>query len=101
MKGTTIIISALFIMLGLGIKTVISKSQETLYNCTVLTVDVDGNQTYRTGKFTEGQLDNIKEYGGGMLGIHVTTLREQDSTYTGLVGKQEEAFSGAVGCKKI
>lgn len=101
MKGTTIIISVLFITLGLGIKTVISKSQEALYNCTVLTVDVDGKQTYRTGKFDQSQLEKISEYGGGMLGIHVDSLREQDTAYNGLVGKQEEAFSGAVACKKI
>lgn len=101
MKVITFGVCALFILFGLGCYAVGTKAQETLYSCTVLTVDVDGNQTYRAGKFTEGHLDNIKEYGGGMVGVHVTTLREQDSTYTGLVGKQEEAFSGAVACKKI
>lgn len=101
MKVVTMFVCVLFIIFGLGFYAVASKAQETLYNCTVLTVDIDGNQTVRAGKFEEGQLEKISEYGGGMLGAHVDSLRTQDGNFTGLIGKQEEAFSGAVACKKL
>lgn len=102
MKVITICVCALFIIFGLGCYAVSTKAQETLYNCTVLTVDMDGNKTYRTGKYEQGQLETIVEHGGGMLGAHVEMLQKNDSNdYVSPILKQEEAFSGAVACKKI
>lgn len=101
MKVLTAVIAVLFVIFGLSCYMVVQKVQGTPYQCSVLTVDADGNKTYRDGKFTQGQLDAISEHGGGMLGSHVEMMQENDSgDYISPILKQEESFGGAVVCKK-
>lgn len=101
MKALWAVLVVLIVIMGMGIYMVVQKVQETPYQCSVLTVDADGNKTYRDGKFTQDQLDAISEHGGGMLGSHVEMMQENDSgDYISPILKQEESFGGAVVCKK-
>lgn len=101
MKGIIAVVFTLFIMFGFGVYMVVHKAQEIPYDCTVLTVDIDGKKTYRNGQYLESQLVTISEYGGAMLGVHVDNLTEDDSgAYTTILAYQPETFGGAVVCKK-
>lgn len=100
MKIYAIIISVLFIIFGLGCYLVLDKGQETNYNCTVLTIGEDGQETYRTGKFTSSRLKEIRKDGGAILGEHFNQLHYNDGVYSEPIFKTVESFTGAVVCAK-
>ena len=92
---------SLFLLFAIGLYSVLKKVNDSPYQCTVVVVDIDGNQTIRSDIFTNEQIEAIQDHGGGMLGAHIDDLTENASgDLTTLIRKQEEAFSGAVVCKK-
>ncbi|AZU98424.1 hypothetical protein BZF66_05585 [Salmonella enterica] len=102
MKGTTIIISILFVLFGIGVKTVVQKAMVQDLKCEVRVIYDDYRINVNTGTFQSDELDKIVEYGGAMLGEHINDLKKVNKgLYAGSGKKHDDVLASVVTCKKV
>lgn len=100
MKGTTILIAALSLAAGIGIKHVIQINEEPKYSCELNYIDTRGEVHNEKQVINGKTLFDIEGKGGDLFGIQVDGLFLRHGKYAASIHNKQIPV-GTITCEKI